>query len=171
MWMVFALLVTSLSVFAQAAQFTMRVNKDTVLMGNVIKVTYTVEQVAVKKFETPDFPHFKLVSGPNTSMSMSIVNGETKQKSSYSFYLEPDSPGTWTIPSVTVETSSGPLTVPAHDIVVLPNPEGIKEPFPEDEPDHDFFRPFRDEFPQWPVPQDEPSKPAKPKKKRRIYSL
>jgi len=157
------LLVNSFS-FAQKVEFTLSVNKDTVLMNNVVQVKYTLKQADINDFETPEFTHFQVVSGPMVSSSISIVNGDKSQESSYSFYLRPDSPGTWTIPAVSVETDQGVFAAEAKDIVVLPNPDGIQE---EDEQEQqDLFDQF---FNRSPMSPPVPAPPAK--KKRKTYRL
>ena len=150
--------------FAQKTEFTLSTNKDTVLMNNLILVKYTIKQADLKGFETPEFTHFQVVSGPNVSSSVSIVNGDRTQESSYSFYLQPDSPGTWTIPAISVETDQGLVTTKAKDIVVLPNPEGIQE---KEAPEKNGF--FNHFFNQSPMPPPTPNQPAK--KKRKTYRL
>lgn len=157
------LLVSSFS-FAQKTEFTVSVNKDTVLMNNLVKVKYTLKQADLKGFETPEFAHFQVVSGPNVSTSVSIVNGDKSQESSYSFYLQPDSPGTWTIPAVSVETDEGIVSTKSKDIVVLPNPDGIIE---EDAPEQNGF--FEHFFNSSPTAPTTPAPPAK--KKRKTYRL
>lgn len=157
-------LMSSLS-FAQKIEFTLSVNKDTVLMNNLILVKYTAKQVDLDDFETPNFLNFQVVSGPNVSTSISYVNGEKSQESSYSFYLKPDRPGIWTIPAVSINTEQGVVATKAKDIVVLPNPEGIQE---ESAPERNsLFDQFynRSPFPP-PVPQVKPAK-----KKRKTYRL
>ncbi len=157
------LLVSSFS-FAQKTEFTLSVNKDTVLMNNLVRATYTMKQADLNGFETPEFAHFQVVSGPNVSSSVSIVNGDRSQESSYSFYLKPDSPGIWTIPAVSVETEQGTVSTKAKDIVVLPNPEGIQEEDPQKQ--NGLFDHF---FNRSPVPPPVPAEPAK--KKRKTYRL
>ena len=151
---------------AQKAAFTLSVNKDTVLMNNIIKVEYTLKQVESDHFETPEFPNFQIVSGPNTSSSVSYINGDVSRESSFSFYLKPDSPGTWTIPAVFVNTEEGLLSTQAKDIVVLPNPDGIQE---ETEPMNRQFDFFFNQSPTPPTPASPPSPPAR--KKRKTYRL
>ncbi len=161
------LLLSSSYLLAQNAQFTVLISKDTVLMDNIVKIEYNLKQVESKHFETPEFAHFQVVSGPNTSTSVSYINGDVTRESSYSFYLKPDSPGTWTIPAVTISTEDGQvLSTQAKDIVVLPNPEGIHEDPEPDEQHFDFF------FNQPPMPA-RPNVPNPPsqKKKRKTYRL
>ncbi|HHB78199.1 MAG TPA: hypothetical protein ENK85_03065 [Saprospiraceae bacterium] len=157
------LLVSSFT-FGQNMELTLSVNKDTVLMNNVLVVKYTIKQADPNQFEPPKFTHFQVVSGPNTSTSVSYVNGDVSRESTYSFYLKPDSPGTWTIPAITVETADGVLTCEAKDIVVLPNPDGIQE---ETTPENNGFDNFFFNTP--PRSFDKPNQPAK--KKRKTYRL
>lgn len=158
------LLVSSFS-FAQKTEFTLTVNKDTVLMNNLIRVKYTMKQGDLNSFDTPEFDHFQVVSGPSVMSSVSFVNGDKSQEISYSFYLKPDSPGVWTIPAVSVETEQGMVYTKAKDIVVLPNPDGIQEEEGRPQPT-DFFGDF---FNRSPAPPPVPATPTK--KKRKTYRL
>lgn len=157
------LLVSSFS-FAQKVEFTLSVNKDTVLMNNLVQVKYSLKQANLNGFETPKFAHFQVVSGPMVSSSVSIVNGDRTEESSYSFSLRPDSPGIWTIPAASIETAQGIVSTKAKDIVVLPNPDGIQEDATPEQ--NGFFEHFFNRTPMSP-----PIPPEPVKKKRKTYRL
>ncbi len=150
-------------VFAQAPSFSLSTNKDTVLMGHTIKVQYVLKQATTQNgIETPVFDHFRLVSGPNTSTSVSYLNGDMTRVSSYTYYLKADSPGVWSIPAMTIQTKEGELSTEEKQIVVLPNPEGTVDEMEAEEESIDF--PFFRNTP--------PSKkPPKRKPKRKLYRL
>ena len=120
-----ALLILMPCLAAQSPKFTVEVSSDTVLLGNYIEVKFTVENAPAQSFEAPDLNAFRMVGGPNTSTSMSVVNGEVSQSASYSYYLEPPDIGTFTIPPAYVMAGDAALETFPIDIIAIPNPEGI----------------------------------------------
>lgn len=120
----FVLLVST--AFSQDVGLSAMLSQDTVLLGNYFKVEFSVEN-ATGDFEQPDLSSFKLVGGPNTSTSMSNINGEVTRKSSYTFYLEPLEAGTVYIPEAYFVTDDTTLETTPLKITVLPNPKGIIE--------------------------------------------
>lgn len=111
--------------FSQSATFTINVSNDSVLLGNMIAVTFSLENISGDELEFPNFEGFSKVSGPNTSSSMSIMNGEVKQSMSYTFYLEPQNVGDAYIEPASVKTKDGYLETMPYLIKVYPNPDGI----------------------------------------------
>ena len=57
---------------------------------------------SVSNFKSPDFANFMILSGPNQSTSMSIINGAVSGSLTYSYYIQPKSIGTFTIGSASV---------------------------------------------------------------------
>lgn len=55
-----------------------------------------------KNFTSPEFANFLILSGPNQSTSMQIINGAVSGSISYSYYLQPRSIGTFTIGSASI---------------------------------------------------------------------
>lgn len=155
----------SLFTSAQEAKFSVTVNSDSVLLGNYLKVSFLLENANGSEFAPPAFENFTVVSGPNTSSSMSIVNGVVSQSISYTYYIEPSDIGSYYITPASIATEEKVLETQPVEIQVLPNPDGIiQRPQTERQPRTGFFQPFPS-TPQPPVP------PKKKKKKRKIYRL
>ena len=110
---------------AQSAKFSVSVSSDTILLGNYFELKFTVENAPSNGFEAPDLHEFNLVGGPNTSSSMSIVNGQVSQSATYTYYLEPMDIGVYTIKPAYLTSEEIALETPPIDIIVVPNPEGI----------------------------------------------
>lgn len=155
----------SFSLMAQKPSCSVEVSRQTMLMHNKLLVTFTIENTTVKDWKRPVFSHFKVVAGPNTSISTSIINGEVSSRASYSYYVTPNEPGTWTIPAVSIETSEGIFSTQPLEILVKPNPDGIVEELPEKD---DFFY-FFNQSPSFGSPNVEP--PNTKKSKRKTYKL
>lgn len=85
----------------KSANFTASVNKTTVAVGETFQITFSVNTNA-SGFKGPSFTDFEIVSGPNQSTSMQIINGSVSQSLSYSYYLKPIKEGEFTLPSATI---------------------------------------------------------------------
>jgi len=184
-----SLMMISVLAFSQEeAKLTVKVSRDSILMGNYFEVKFKVENASVKNFEAPIFEGFTVVSGPNQSSSMMINNGAVTQSVTYSYYIKPQDIGYFFIEPAYVETDKGPLASIPVEVLVVANPDGIIQQ-PQQNSRNDFFN--RDDFfsgenffggddffndffdkEKNPLLQDmEPSKPKKKKKKRKVYKL
>ena len=158
--------------------FTVEVSSDSILMGNMVSVVFTVEGKG-DDFQAPFFKEFDLVSGPNVSSSFSMFNGTSSQKTAYTYYLKPREVGSYYIEPASVAVDGEILETMPIPIMVVPNPEGIIQEPEQQQPmpfgrDFDMFN--MDEFP-WPdfpsfdfdVKPYSPPKETKPK--RKTYKL
>lgn len=112
--------------YSQESLFKVEVSVDTVLMDNYVEVRFTMENID-GTFEAPSFGEFNVVGGPNVSSSMSIINGDVTKKESYSYFLQPKNVGKIYIEEAYVESGEGQLSTKPFPIIVLENPEGIKQ--------------------------------------------
>lgn len=164
----------SLSITAQEAKFNVDVSRDSVLLGNYITVTFSVENGKVDDFSAPNFADFNVVGGPSTSSSISIVNGVSSQSMSYTYYIEPKEEGIFYIEPASVEIDGKFLETPPLAIKVAPNPEGIIQS-PEQQKSRTFDSIFEDPFFHNPffdrTEPRQPKKKAKGKKKRKYYKI
>lgn len=164
----------SFSISAQEPTFSLNVSTDSILMGNYLIATFSIENGDAKNFEAPNFEDFNIVGGPNQSSSISIVNGVSSQSLSYSYYLEPKEEGIFYIEPASVEIDGNFLETSPYEIRVAPNPEGIIQR-PEQQKSRTFDSFFGDPFSEDPffqrkVPQ-KPKEKTKPKKKRKYYKI
>jgi BatD DUF11 like domain len=121
---------------AQKASFSIQVSSDTIGLDEVLTVTYSAENISNMKFSQPSFKGFVIVSGPNTSSSMTMVNGKVSQSAQYTYYLKAEKEGLATIPSVTVsDMSSGEKKV----MVVKSNGNKKKKNLEPPKTQHPFF--------------------------------
>ena len=131
----FFFIVFSISaLFSQNQSFTVSVDKDTIFQDEVINIQFLLENMP-GKFVAPDFESFDIVSGPNTSSNVTIINGELSQKKSYSYILLPATPGSLVIGQARVDTEKGELLSDPINIFVLkgsdmpPRSQGQKRMF------------------------------------------
>ena len=70
-------------------------------------------------FIAPDFNGFRMVSGPNTSSSFSMINGVVTQKKAYSYVLMPEATGDQQIGEAIVSTDEDKLITDPVSVYVL----------------------------------------------------
>ena len=89
----------------KAPTFTANSDAKEALMDNYFEVDFTLENGQGTAFKPPPFKHFKIVRGPSTSSSTTIINGKVSQKISYTYMLEPKKAGRFTIGSATIKVN------------------------------------------------------------------
>ncbi|MEE9374406.1 MAG: BatD family protein [Saprospiraceae bacterium] len=101
--------------------FTMDLSSDTVLIGNTITLSYSIENVN-GEFVAPDLSDFRIVSGPNVSSQYSSINGNVNQKNSYTYFLMPIRRGVANIGKARVGFKDKWITLDPVIITVMDNP-------------------------------------------------
>jgi hypothetical protein len=100
---------------------SIEISSDSVLSGEIIEVKYTLENIG-SDFELPNLSNFTIVSGPNSSQSMSIINGVKSQKAVYTLFIMMKEEGTFFLPSFVVEGEGTTIEVPELPIKVVDSP-------------------------------------------------
>lgn len=151
------------------ARFTVEVSSDSVLLGNYVKVTFTLENAKGSDFEAPPFSDFRVISGPNYASNFSMINGEVSQSVSYTFQLEPKDIGNFYLDPASIRVDDDVLETEPVEILVVPNPDGIIEQ-PQNGLQFQFdwgrFRRF-----ETPDTLQEKQQQLKMKKKRKVYKI
>lgn len=80
------ILMTAFSAAIGQGKFECQLSSDSITAGNYIKLTYNIENLD-GKLEVPDFKGVEVVSGPNTSSQMSIMNGLVSKKIKYDYII------------------------------------------------------------------------------------
>jgi hypothetical protein len=89
-----------------AQSFTASVNNTTVGANEPFEVSFQFsgdDINSLRNFRAPDFKNFKVLSGPNQSTSMQIINGAVSASLTYSFYINALSQGQFTIGSASID--------------------------------------------------------------------
>lgn len=113
----FAIIFITQILFAQ--QFRVSADKTTVEQNERFQIYYEFDATdlnAIKSFQPPSFKGLNVISGPNQSTSMQIINGQMSASITFSFILYGKNIGTFTISPATIiyqgkEYSSGSLTI------------------------------------------------------------
>ncbi|MGB5529416.1 MAG: BatD family protein, partial [Ignavibacteriaceae bacterium] len=87
-------------------EFTASVNETTVADNERFQVSFTFSGSSINnltKFSPPSFENFMVLSGPNQSTSIQIINGAQSASLTYSFVIQPKSVGMYSIGSASIE--------------------------------------------------------------------
>ncbi len=83
-------------------QFDAKVSKKTLGINERLRVDFEMNQDG-DNFRPPNFEGFRVVGGPNQSISNSWINGKRSFSKTYSYFLAPQSRGRLTIAQATIE--------------------------------------------------------------------
>ena len=108
------LLLSGYDALAQV-EFKARVNRSQIGKSERFQLTFSVNAEG-ERFQAPELNDFRVLSGPNRSTSMRIINFERSVENSYSYVLMPRKSGTFTIgrASIRIEGEtyySDPVTI------------------------------------------------------------
>lgn len=156
-------LLVGLRIAAQDAKFTAILSKSTVALDSKFKVEFKLENAQGAQFKAPEFEDFDVISGPSTSSSMTIINGEMTQSIAYVYYLRPKEVGTFTLDAASIKVKGEEFKTKEVKVKVVEKGEAIEEE--EEEIVNDPFANFFNAHPT------KPKKAEKPKKKRNNYQL
>lgn len=112
----------------QNATFTVEVSTDSVLLGNRLSVSFSLQNAQGEDFAFPPFEGLVKVSGPNVSSQMNVVNGRMSQRVTYTFYLEAHEVGDFYVEPASVKVGDTYLESDPVLVRVFPNPDGIIQP-------------------------------------------
>lgn len=87
---------------AQTPFLAATASKQTVGTGEQFQITFSFN-ASGRSFQGPDLSDFQVLSGPNQSTSMQIVNGSVSQSVSFSYYLAAKNTGTFKIGPASIE--------------------------------------------------------------------
>lgn len=109
--------------FAQVV-FEAKVSKNKLALNERIRVDFSMNQDG-DNFVPPDFENFRVVGGPNTSVSQYLSNGKRSFTKTYSYFLSPTKEGSFTIKSATIEVG---IAVYKTKPIVIKVTKAIKQP-------------------------------------------
>lgn len=122
----FLLLAASSGLQAQVS-FTSSVSRDEIPLNDHIRVDFSMNQDG-DNLNAPSFEGFKMVGGPQQSVSSSNFNGKISFNKTYSFFLAPTRKGKITIGSASIQINgetykTEPLTITVTDAVKREDPK------------------------------------------------
>ncbi|WP_369412500.1 BatD family protein [Mesonia aestuariivivens] len=97
----YILLFVSCAGIAQV-KFEAQASREKLGVNERLRVDFTMNQDG-DNFNPPDFRGFKVIGGPNQSISQSFVNGKRSFQKKYSYFLQPNGRGNFNIGQATIE--------------------------------------------------------------------
>lgn len=119
-FLTFILVFLTVNLFAQ--EFSVSVDKSTVGQNERFQVYFTFENGDLNKlssFKSPSFKGLKVLSGPNESRSMQIINGQVSGSLTFSFVVVASDLGTAEIGSASIVYSGTTLTTNPTSVNVV----------------------------------------------------
>lgn len=111
-----------LTASAEAQTFKATVSSTSVAVGQTFEVRFTLsgqDLSSASNFRAPDFRNFLILSGPNQSTNMQIYNGQMSSSRTFSYYLQGQSEGQFTIGSASLNVNGKSLATDPIIIDVL----------------------------------------------------
>jgi hypothetical protein len=115
------LVFTSQFSWAQDATLVASASRNQVGVGEQFQITYTLKG-AGSNFRAPDMHDFVVLSGPNQSSSMEIINGNMSQSISLSYIIAAQSEGKFTIGPAAISSNGKQVNSKSLVIEVVKNP-------------------------------------------------
>ncbi|MDB5024187.1 MAG: hypothetical protein JWP78_1942 [Mucilaginibacter sp.] len=131
----FLLLWTSL-LFAGDIKLTASVSKSQVGVGEQFEIDFTINGTGTR-FTPPDFSAFQLISGPNESTSVTVINGSSAISTTYSYTLSATKEGIFTVTAAAIVVNghtliSNPLKIKVQGQAPAPQKPQPQAAAPED---------------------------------------
>lgn len=124
--LIFIMLFIHVGLVGQDMNIKVEISTDSILIGNYLEARFTIENGS-GDFEAPGFDGFDILSGPNTSSTFNMINGNVTQKASYSYVLRPIREGLLYIDPASFTSGDQILETEPISVMVYPNPLGIEE--------------------------------------------
>ena len=105
-------------VYSQTPRFILQTDRMSVQEGETFLLEAVLENIDGKNLQLPDVSPFKIVQGPSTSTSISIINGKRSSTFSYQYLLLATKKGTFTIQPAIVKMGSKVLKSNAINVEV-----------------------------------------------------
>jgi len=114
----------------RAQSFTATVDNNKVAENDRFQLQFTFDGKnlnALKNFNPPALKEFRVLSGPNQSTSMQIINGVSSSSLTLSYILMPNSTGTFTIGSASIQYEDKTYTTDPIKVSVIKGLQKSKE--------------------------------------------
>ena len=116
-WIIYAFVfVLPLALGAQV-EFVAKVSKKKLGLNERLRIDFEMNEDG-DNFEPPDFEGFRVLGGPNQSISNSWINGKRSYSKTYSFFLAPLRKGPITIGQAAIEIDGERYKSVSVDVIV-----------------------------------------------------
>ena len=111
--------------------FSAALDRNTVALGEQFVLQLTLNGGGMnggRNLALPDLSKFMIISGPNESSSMQIINGSVSSSVTYSYALQPREAGKFTIGAATIEVDNKRYSSQPLEITVVKSSANPKQP-------------------------------------------
>lgn len=107
-------------VILSAQIFEAEVTSKEVVLGSSFELTFTLKDAQGSRFKAPDLAgDYKIIGGPSEMRGMTIINGRSTTRQSWTYELEPKRTGTFTIGAASVQVNGKVLNTQPVTIKVV----------------------------------------------------
>ena len=124
------ILIVLVTLSADAQSLVAQVSNNKIGLTDQFQLSFTYsgsDANSISKLNTPDFNNFVILSGPNLSTSMQIINGVVSSSRTYTYYLQAKTTGKFTIGSASVNIGSKTFKSDPINIEVVPGTSKPKQ--------------------------------------------
>ncbi|MCB0661813.1 MAG: protein BatD [Saprospiraceae bacterium] len=118
-WPLMMLLLGLVNVAGAQVRFEAATDAKEVLEGNFFEVRFTLYNANGSNFAPPDFRPFKVVSGPNRSLSTTSINGNVSHEMTISYTLLAEKPGQFRVNPASIKVKGKLYSTQALTVEVL----------------------------------------------------
>ncbi len=121
------LLMLTLMTFVMYGQatFSISLSSDTISPGDLLAITFKVENASTSDFKAPSLMGMKVLAGPNQSSMMRMTNGKVEQSVTYTYYVTVEDEGEFLIGAASIKAEGKTLeTLPTPFMAI----EGFDTP-------------------------------------------
>lgn len=130
------LIIYSIRIFANNGEVEFTASApETVVVGEQFRLSYTATTTQVKNLQLPSIKGFEILIGPNRSIKVQSINGNTSETSTYTYILMAKEVGEYTIPGASVVADGKQMVSNSVKIKVLPQDQASTEKSEEDSSD------------------------------------
>ncbi len=121
------MLLLTFSLQAQEVSFEATTDAREVVENNSFSVVFTLRNAEGSGFRPPAFDGFRVLRGPNRSVSTQISNGVVRSEKSYTYTLLARGKGTYTIEPASILVNGKKLTTEPVQVKVVEGKEGVEK--------------------------------------------
>ena len=114
----------------QAQSFIATVDNNKIAENDRFELRFTFEGKnlnSLKNFNPPSLKEFRVLSGPNQSTSMQIINGVSSSSLTLSYILMPNTTGAFTIGSASIQYEDKPFTTDPIKVTIVKGSQKPKD--------------------------------------------
>lgn len=127
LFLLLALSLQTTQLASQSVRFYAQADIYEIPVGSYVDVEFVLENADGKNFVAPSLKEFDVISGPNRSSKMSMMNGRVSRSQTFGYSLRPKRVGEFTIGKASIQTSVGKMFTKEISIKVVERQQRSEE--------------------------------------------